>query len=114
LAFTSLGGTGTESDLLVSWPAAEIGFMDPHVAANVLHADELAQLPPAERRQKRLEFASVYARDTDPYAIARGMGIDEIIHPNETRSVLSSALRRTAGWERPQAGSPLQFWPTCW
>lgn len=114
LAFTSLGGTGTGSDLLVSWPAAEIGFMDPHVAANVLHADELAELTPADRRRKRQELAAVYARDTDPYAIARGMGIDEIIHPDDTRAVLASALRRTAGWKRPENGTPLQFWPTCW
>lgn len=114
LAFTSLGGTGTDSDLLVAWPAAEIGFMDPQIAANVLHGDELAALSPADRRKRRLELAAVYARDTDPYAIARGMGIDEIIHPDETRRVLVSALRRAAGWKRPENGTPLRHWPTCW
>jgi acetyl-CoA carboxylase carboxyltransferase component len=113
LAFTSLGGTGTGSDLLVAWPAAEIGFMDPHVAANAMHGDELAALDPTGRRTRRTELAAMYSQDTDPYAIARGMGIDEIIHPDETRSVLARALKRVKTAEATKT-TPLRYWPTRW
>lgn len=113
LAYTSLGGTGTHSDLLVAWPGAEIGFMDPHVAANAMHGDELAAVDPSQRGERRRELAAHYARDTDPYAIARGLGIDEIIHPDDTRRVLATALRRMAP-RTGAAASPLRHWPTRW
>lgn len=114
LAFTSLGGTGTGTDLLAAWPGAEIGFMDPKVAANALHGDELAALEPEARRARRGELAAFYERDTDPYAIARTMAIDEIIHPDDTRATLLAGLARTAGWRRPEGGGALRHWPTCW
>ena len=38
LSFFALSGTGTGAVALYAWPAAEIGFMDPDVAANVLYA----------------------------------------------------------------------------
>ncbi|WP_108661247.1 acyl-CoA carboxylase subunit beta [Acuticoccus kandeliae] len=114
LAFTSLGGTGTGVDFFAAWPASEIGFMDPHVAANAMHGDELAALGPTERRTRRAELAAYYGRDTDPYAIARTMALDEIIHPDETRAVLLDQLERLSTVPRPTGGSPLRHWPTCW
>jgi len=114
LSFTSLGGTGTDVDLLIAWPGAEIGFMDPQTAANAMHGDELAALAPAARRARRHELAAYYGRDIDPYAIARSMGIDEIIHPDETRTILADALERLAGAFKPPAERPLRHWPTCW
>jgi acetyl-CoA carboxylase carboxyltransferase component len=114
LSFTSLGGTGTGVDLLVAWPGAEIGFMDPIVAANAMHGDELEALEPADRRVRRRALAELYGRDTDPFAIARSMGLDEIIHPDETRAVLTSAIVRAAGAPARSESSPLRHWPTCW
>jgi acetyl-CoA carboxylase carboxyltransferase component len=115
LSYTSLGGAGTHSDLLVAWPGAEIGFMDPEVAANAMHGDELAALSPAERRVRRSALAARYRRNTDPFAAARTMALDEIIHPDETREVLVEAIRRHAS--APAADSnrrTLRDWPTCW
>ena len=89
--------------------------MDPEVAANAMHGDELAALPPAERRVRRSALAARYRRNTDPFAAARTMALDEIIHPDETREVLVEAIRRHAG---APAGDPnrrtLRDWPTCW
>lgn len=115
LSYTSLGGAGTNSDLLVAWPGAEIGFMDPEVAANAMHGDELEALEPAARRSRRKELSQLYSRDTDPYAAARGMAIDEVIHPDDTRAILTQALRRHAGARRvdPERRR-LRDWPTCW
>jgi acetyl-CoA carboxylase carboxyltransferase component len=115
LSFTSLGGTGTHSDLLVAWPGAEIGFMDPEVAANAMHGEELAALPPTQRRARRNELAASYRRDTDPFAAAQAMALDEVIHPDETRAVLVEAIRRHAAAPMADADSRmLRYWPTCW
>lgn len=115
LSYTSLGGAGTGSDLLVAWPGAEIGFMDPDVAANAMHGAELDALEPAARRERRKELAALYRRDTDPFAAARTMAIDEVIHPDETRAVLAEALRRhRAGPPVPPEDRPLRHWPTSW
>lgn len=115
LAFFSLAGSPDVADLVLAWPGAEIGFMDPAVGANVLYGDELAALPEAERAAELQRRAEELAATTDPYAPASIMRVDEIIDPADTRIALVRALRRHAGrafspgWERPLAA-----WPTIW
>lgn len=115
LAFFSLAGSPDVSDLVLTWPGAEIGFMDLIVGANVLYGDELDRLPEEERAAELQRRAAELAAATDPYAPASIMRIDEIIDPADTRVALVRALRRHAGrpfspgWERPLAA-----WPTIW
>jgi methylmalonyl-CoA decarboxylase subunit alpha len=107
MAFFALGGTGQGGDLLVSWPGAEIGFMDPEVAANVLFGD--------------LERAAELGEALSPMALADRGYVDEVIDPAETRPVLAEALSRfaaggpgapgPAGWG---ADRPLASWPAGW
>ncbi len=106
MAFFALGGPGQGGDLLVSWPGAEIGFMDPEVASNVLYGD--------------LERAAELGAALAPMALADRGYVDEIIDPSETRAVLAGALARFAGdgsgpgargWG---ADRPLAAWPTGW
>jgi acetyl-CoA carboxylase carboxyltransferase component len=105
LAYFSLAGNDTGVDSVYSWPGAELSFMDPQVAANVVAGGN------AEQRDAVL---NAMRAETDPYGAAGLMKIDEIIDPAETRPVLAGALRRLAGrpvargWERPLAS-----WPTC-
>lgn len=95
LGFFALGGTGV--DLVYAWPGAEIGFMDPEVAANVVGGD-----------------ADQLAAETDVYGAAGIMGVDEVIDPADTRIVLAAALDRLAGRRlRPHAERVLATWPTC-
>lgn len=111
MAYFSLGGNGTGSDLLVAWPGAEIGFMDPKVGANVLHAAELAQLEPGDREDKHEELAAAMTAATDPYPLAETMKIDEIIDPGSTRVVLANALNSLTNREpRPPDTRPLAAW----
>ncbi|MFP2932394.1 carboxyl transferase domain-containing protein [Pyxidicoccus sp. 3LG] len=115
LAFFSLGGSGMGSDFLAAWPGAEIGFMDPEVAANVLMGGQVAELPPEEKRAQLQAVAGRIASATDPYGAATIMGLDEVIAPEDTRAVLVRQLRLHA--EAPfQPGDlrPLSTWPTCW
>ncbi|HST41668.1 MAG TPA: carboxyl transferase domain-containing protein [Conexibacter sp.] len=105
LAYFSLGGNGTGVDAVYAWPGAEISFMDPQVAANVVSGGDPATAEAA--------LAAMEAQ-TDPYGAAGLMNIDEIIDPADTRAVLARALGRldgrplARGWERPLAS-----WPTC-
>ncbi len=113
LAFFSMGGPRMGSDLLVAWPGAEIGFMDPVVGANVLHGDELARLEGDERKEATHRLAAALGADFDPRAIAAAMNLDEVIEPADTRPVLAAALGRLAG--RPGRGeSVLRSWPHWW
>ena len=112
LAFFSMGGPGMGSDLLVSWPGAEIGFMDPIVGANVLHGAELAVLEGDARREELYRLARELGADFDPRAIAAAMNLDDIIDPADTRAVLADALDRLCA-SRPWAEQPslLAHWP---
>lgn len=94
MAFFSMGGTAMGSDLLVSWPGAEVGFMDPQVASNVVGTD----VDPA---------------DNSPYRLAETMLIDEVIDPADTAVVLADALAGLANRRlRPPHERPLATWPS--
>jgi acetyl-CoA carboxylase carboxyltransferase component len=105
LAYFSLGGNDTGVETVYAWPGAEISFMDPAVAANVVSGgDPAARAATLEAMQAQ----------TDPYGAAGRMAIDEIIDPADTRATLARALGRldgrprVTGWERPLAS-----WPAC-
>ena len=108
-----MGGSNMGSDLLVAWPSAEIGFMDPVVGANVLHADRLAGLEGDARRDKLYDLAAELGVDTDPRAIAAAMNLDDVIEPADTRVVLAAALARFAP-AALRAPSSLASWPHWW
>jgi acetyl-CoA carboxylase carboxyltransferase component len=105
LAYFSLGGNDSGVDLVYAWPTAEISFMDPLVAANVVAGGDEAA---------RDAMADAMRADIDPYGAAGLMKVDEIIDPADTRATLARALTRLAG--RPVADGarrPLATWPTC-
>ncbi|MCW2954664.1 MAG: hypothetical protein JWQ48_3834, partial [Conexibacter sp.] len=100
LAYFSLGGNDTGVDAVYAWPGAEISFMDPAVAANVVGGGD--------------DVAAAMRADTGPYGAAGSLHVDEVIDPAETRAVLARALARLEG--RPVAEGwrrPLASWPTC-
>jgi methylmalonyl-CoA decarboxylase subunit alpha len=115
LAYTSLGGAGTDSDLLLAWPGAEIGFMDPDVAAEALYSRQLAGLDGGERAARAAELAEELKRSDSVWGAAATMAVDEVIRPEETRDVLVAELSRHGA--RPLADPAarlLSGWPTCW
>jgi methylmalonyl-CoA decarboxylase subunit alpha len=113
LAYFSLGGNDTGVDAVYSWPGAEISFMDPEVAANVVAGNQLKELPDQEREAARQQVLEAMVADTDPYGAAGLMKIDEIIDPADTRPVLARALTRLTQRPSPATGTrPLASWPT--
>jgi methylmalonyl-CoA decarboxylase subunit alpha len=111
LAFVILDGNRAV-DLSLAWPGAEIGFMDPPVAANVLFEPQIKQLPEAERAAFLKAKAAELGVGFEPYGVAANLTIDEIVEPGATRGVVARYLQ-TALAERPPrtAPSPLSSWP---
>lgn len=105
LAYFSLGGNDTGVDAVYAWPGAEISFMDPQVAANVVSGGDADAAAAA---------LAAMASETDPYGAAGLMNVDEIIDPADTRPLLAAALGRLDGRPRVRGSDrPLASWPTC-
>jgi acetyl-CoA carboxylase carboxyltransferase component len=115
LAHHLLAGCNMGADMLVSWPNAEFGFMDPSVGANVLYGRELSALDEPARTGRRNQLAEEMRESTSVWGPAGAMSIDDVIQPNETRSVLVSHLRRLMEGRRASDHShQLANWPTSW
>ena len=92
LAFFAMFSPDHGGDVVVAWPDARIGFMDPTTAANVLYGDEYADASPIERRERLAERAQELGASSSARDVAAAMGIDEIIHERETVSAIRRAL----------------------
>ncbi|MFY9783269.1 MAG: carboxyl transferase domain-containing protein [Acidimicrobiales bacterium] len=111
LAFVIMGGN-RRSDLLVAWPGAEIGFMDPPVAANVLFEPQMRELPEEERPAFIANKVNQLAVDFEPYGVAASMVIDEIIEPGTTRQMIAEYFFTELNSDgRTRVQSPLANWP---
>ena len=111
LAFVILDGNRAV-DLSLAWPGAEIGFMDPPVAANVLFEPQIKQLPEEERAAFLKAKAAELGVGFEPYGVAANLTIDDIIEPGATRSVVARYLRTSLAERPPRtAPSPLASWP---
>jgi len=75
---------GSGHDFLVAWPTAEIGFMDPAIAADVVYGN----LPEDERR----EMVEKMMADTSPYPAAGSYWLQDVINPYDTRKFLINVL----------------------
>ena len=92
-AYLNLGG---HADEIAAWYSADVSFMDPAVAVNVVHG--VRQKDDPER------FAALFrevGRDTSAYDLAAGFLAQDVIDPRETRDWLLAMLevheRRPAG-----------------
>ena len=111
LAFVILDGNRAV-DLSLAWPGAEIGFMDPPVAANVLFEPQIKQLPEQERAAFLQAKAAELGVGFEPYGVAANLTIDEIVEPGATRGVVARYLRTALATRPPRtAPSPLASWP---
>jgi acetyl-CoA carboxylase carboxyltransferase component len=105
-AYLNMGG-GRNSDEVVCWPSADLGFMAPAVGANVLRGE---RAPDAAGSQ---QLADELARDTSAWGLAQLYEAHSVIDPRETRACLISLLevhRRRHGSE--VGAHRLAAWPT--
>lgn len=87
------GGTSFNPDLLVSWPAAEIGVMGAEGAVNIIKRKKIMASDDPEKTRR--EEVAAFQKLTEPLVAARQALLDEVILPNETRTVLADHLKLT-------------------
>jgi methylmalonyl-CoA decarboxylase subunit alpha len=110
MAFWNMCGSGCGADFLVAWPTAEMSFVDPAIAANVVYGGK-ADTESAEWQ----EFKQKLMHDASPYGAAGQHLIHDVIEPHRTRDYISRALAicqdsRTGGiGEHKLANWPTKF-----
>ncbi len=104
-ATINMCGTGAGPDFSVAWPTAEIGFMDPLIAADVVYGNR------SEEERKRLSEEMI--RDLSPFPSAGGYYLQDIIDPRDTREYLVKVLKTVRDSKNKGIGEHrLANWPT--
>ena len=111
MAFWNMAGSGCATDFLVAWPTAEMSFVAPEIAANVVFAGKLEDSP--EQNAQKEQFIQYMINDSAPYPAAGMHYLHDVIDPRDTRSYIIRALQvcrdqRTGGVGQHR----LANWPT--
>lgn len=85
-AYLNMGG-GRNSDEVISWPTADLGFMAPAVGASVLFGVKEEDDPVRYR-----QLVEELSRDTSAWRLASLYETQAVIDPRDTREVLIRAL----------------------
>jgi acetyl-CoA carboxylase carboxyltransferase component len=111
MAFWNMGGSGCATDFLVAWPTAEMSFVAPEIAANVVFGGKMQNTP--ELTAQKDQIIQQMLKDSAPYPAAGMHYLHDVIDPCETRNYIIRALDicrdlRTNGVGQHQ----LANWPT--
>ncbi|AOY95660.1 hypothetical protein BKK79_28515 [Cupriavidus sp. USMAA2-4] len=110
MAYSNLAGSGMDADFVFAWPGADISFMSPEVAVNVLRPSS------GDAAHDREEKARLYEelRSASAPWRAAGLGhLDDVIAPEATRATLVRALELARGERAGGIGKHhLATWPT--
>jgi methylmalonyl-CoA decarboxylase subunit alpha len=111
MAFWNMCGSGCGADFIVAWPTAEMSFVDPSIAANVVYGGKAAGV-----EQDSPEWQDLLQRmvdDASPYSAAGRHYIHDVIDPRRTRQYLVQALDAGRNQRRGGLGQHgLANWPT--
>jgi acetyl-CoA carboxylase carboxyltransferase component len=103
-AYLNMGG-GRNADEVIAWPSADLGFMEPRLAVNVLHGIRAEDDP-----ERFAALAAELDRDTEAWDLAGLYEAQYVIDPRETRAHLARLLEV---YEGKQVGEHLlSNWPT--
>lgn len=94
-AYDVMNSKHTGADFNFAWPQAEIAVMGAAGACNIIFRKEIAAADDQEQARKQLtdDYAEKFAT---PYEAAAQGYIDAVIHPEESRRYIASALAQTA------------------
>ena len=111
MAISHMCGTNCGPDFIVAWPTADISFMSPEAAANVvfLRKIEAAEDPEAEREKliREMKYGSA------PWEAAAKGVLDDVIDPRDTRRYIIDCLDIIRGARGDFISKKrLQSWPT--
>ena len=111
MAYWNMCGSGCGTDFLVAWPTAEMSFVAPEIAANVVYGGKVSGQNKTQKGWENLMQKMV--DDSSPYGAAGMHYIHDVIDPRETRNYIIKALQicqesRTKGLSEHK----LANWPT--
>ena len=84
-AYVAMNSKSIGADMVYAWPEAEIGMMDPELAAKIMYADADA----AVQKEKAAEYKEL---QSSPKAAAGRGYVDAIIEPADTRKYVIGAF----------------------
>lgn len=110
MAYSNMGGHGMGADFEFAWPGADISFMAPEVAANVVYQRKIEESAnPEETWRHAVEEMRL---GSAPWRAA-GLGyLDDVIEPAATRRTLIRALELARGESGGRSQRMLANWPT--
>jgi len=107
MAFWNMAGSGCGTDFLVAWPTAEMSFVDPVIAANVVSGSS------SHSPEEKQPFIDAMINETSPFGAAGMYDIHDVIDPVETRAYIIRALEISQNISREETGEHrLANWPT--
>jgi len=109
MAFWNMCGSGCAADFIVAWPTAEMSFVSPEIAANVVFGGK--RPADGQDREEWDKLVQQMVDDASPYGAAGMHYIHDVIDPRETRSYLIKALDICGGriGEHRLANWPTKF-----
>jgi len=112
MAHRNMVGARMGADCLLAWPTADVSFMAPEGAVNVVYGRGIAEAPDPEAARAR--YLAEINRMNEPWEAAGLNLIDNVIDPRETRLELIRALKRARGprGDRGRSRRLLANWPT--
>jgi len=111
MAYSNMCGTGMGADFVLAWPNAEISFMAPEVAANVVYRRKIDE---ADDIKAARDLAEQQIRAAGAPWKAAGLHLlEDVIDPRDTRKVLSYILKLARGNDGGHRSKRLLAnWPT--
>ena len=103
MATGNMAGPGMGADFQLAWPTADISFVAPEVAANVVYARKIQESPdPQAARRAAIEEMRLGSR---PWAAAGKGFLDDVVEPRDTRRTLIDLFHLARGKDRKSAFS---------
>ena len=84
-AYVAMNSKSIGADMVYAWPKAEIGMMDPDLAARIMYAEADA----ATQKEKAAEYKDL---QSSPASAARRGYVDAVIDPADTRKYVIGAF----------------------
>jgi methylmalonyl-CoA decarboxylase subunit alpha len=111
MAYSNMCGTGMGADFVLAWPNAQISFMAPEVAANVVYHRKIDESDDVKAARDKAE-EQIRAAGA-PWKAAGLHLLEDVIDPRDTRKVLSHILSLAGGSDRGHRSRRLLAnWPT--
>jgi len=110
MAYSNMCGPDMGADFEYAWPSADISFMSPEVAANVVYAAKIARSDNPEKA--RSEAIEEMRLGSTPWKAA-GLGyLDDVIDPRDTRDIIIRSIKLAGGKNGGKSKRLLANWPT--